>query len=248
MAFSVSIILPVINETFSLKQTIEILSTENSPDILEYIIVICKKTTPESLSAIKELQNAEAGKIKVIEQKLPFLGGAVRDAFDSCSGTHVVMMASDLETDPSTVKEFIKLAKENPGVIITTTRWKTKGGFAGYNPLKLAFNWVFQLFFSLLYRSRLSDMTYGYRLFPAELIKQIQWEELRHPFLFETIIKPLRLGTKVIEIPTKWEARKEGESQNSFFRNFEYFRIGIKVLFYSRSKILRNGKQPAENG
>ena len=60
------------------------------------------------------------------------------------------------------------------------------------------------------------------------------------PVLFETIIKPLRLGTQVIEIPTKWEARKEGESQNTFMRNFEYFRIGIKGLFYSKKKILKD--------
>jgi glycosyltransferase involved in cell wall biosynthesis len=240
MAFSVSIILPVINETFSLKQTVEIISAENPTDICEYIVAICKKTTENSLAIIKELQNTYGSKIIVMEQRLPFLGGAVRDAFDICKGSHVIMMASDLETDPHLVKDLIKLEKENPKIIVTATRWKMKGGFSGYNPLKLAFNWVFQLFFSLLYMTRLSDMTYGYRIFPTELIKSINWEEVRHPFLFETIIKPLRLGIKVIEIPTKWEARKEGESQNTFFRNFEYFRIGIKGLFYSKKKILKD--------
>lgn len=240
MAFSVSIILPVINETFSLRQTVEIITSEAAADVCEYIVVVCKKTTEESRTVIKQLQDTYGSKITLLEQKLPFLGGAIRDAFDICRGSHVIMMASDLETDPHLVQEFIKLEKENPRMIITATRWKTKGGFKGYNPLKLAFNWIFQLFFSILYRTNLSDMTYGYRIFPSEIIKSINWEELRHPFLFETLIKPLRLGVKIVEIPTKWEARKEGESQNPFFRNFEYFRIGIKGLFYSRKKILKN--------
>jgi len=240
MAYSVSIILPVINETFSLSQTIEIISSESSLDICEYIIVVCKKTTEKSRETIKDMQSKYGTKICLLEQKLPFLGGAVRDAFDICKGSHVIMMASDLETDPHLVKELIALSKEKPQIIVTATRWKTKDGFKGYNPVKLAFNWVFQAFFSILYRTSLSDMTYGYRIFPSETVKSIIWEEIRHPFLFETIIKPLRLGINVIEIPTKWEARKEGESQNTFFRNFEYFRIGIKGLFYSRKKILKN--------
>jgi glycosyltransferase involved in cell wall biosynthesis len=240
MAYSVSIILPVINETFSLRQTIEIIESENPNFIVEYIIVICKKTTPKSLDTIKYLQDKYGNKIIRLVQKFPFLGGAIRDAFDICKGTHVIMMASDLETDPHSVKELVNLSLLSPEKIITATRWNTKGGFSGYSPIKLAFNWFFQKLFCVLYGTNLSDMTYGFRLFPSKLVKSIKWEELRHPFLFETIIKPLRTGVRIIEIPTKWQARKEGESQNNFFRNFEYFRIGIRVLFYSKMRILKD--------
>ncbi len=236
MSHSVSIILPVINETFSLKETVDILETENKGDILEHIIVVCGKTTPESRAVIAELQK-QYSHIMLHEQKLKFLGGAVREAFDLAKGTHTVMMASDLETDPHLIKDFIALSKKEPEIIITATRWKTKGGFAGYNPLKLAFNWVFQKMFSIMYWTSLSDMTYGFRIFPTKLIQSIRWEELRHPFLFETVLKPLRLGVKVIEIPTRWEARKEGESQNPFHVNFLYFRTGFKIRFMSRGRI-----------
>ena len=72
------------------------------------------------------------------------------------------------------------------------------------------------------------------------LLQAIEWEELRHPFLFETMVKPLRLGVRVTEIPGIWRARTEGESQNTFFRNFEYFRIGLRVRFASAQSLLRN--------
>ena len=149
------------------------------------------------------------------------------------------MMASDMETPPERVKDFIREAKNSPDMIITGSRWIKGGGFEGYSPLKYAFNFIFQRVFQLLYRTRLTDMTYGYRIFPTQLVQSIRWEELRHPFLFETIIKPLRLGVKVVEIPTEWKAREEGGSQNTFMRNFEYFRIGLKTLFYSRKRILK---------
>jgi len=136
------------------------------------------------------------------------------------------MMASDLETDPRDVPVLIAEARRNPAAIITASRWCEGGGFQGYSKLKLVANGIFQKFFSMLYATQLSDMTYGYRIFPTRLVQAIQWEDLRHPFLFETLIKPLRLGIPVVEIPSHWKARCEGESQNTFFRNFGYIWTG----------------------
>jgi hypothetical protein len=76
-------------------------------------------------------------------------------------------------------------------------------------------------------------------LFPKELVQSIRWEELKHPLFLETIVKPLRLGVEVVEVPTTWRARTEGESQNTFLRNFVYFRIGLKTLFMPRHRILK---------
>ena len=237
--FSVTCIVPVINETFSLQQTIDMLEQQNKADILEYILAVSDtKTTKESFEVIRGLELQYGDKIIVHHQKLKFLGGAIREAFEIARGTHTILMSSDLETDPNLVKDFIRLGKERPDIIITATRWKGGGGFEGYNPFKYLLNSVFQKFFSILYRTHLSDMTYGYRIFPSSLLKQIRWEELKHSFLFETILKPLKLGVKAIEIPCKWEARKEGVSQNPFLNNFIYFRIGLKVLFLKKEDIL----------
>jgi glycosyltransferase involved in cell wall biosynthesis len=235
---AVSVILPVINETASLQKTVEIIIADCDRDIMEFIIVVCDKTTPESRKVCEQLKNKYGERLKILKQKLPFLGGAMRDAFGFASGSHILMMASDMETAPDEVKDFIAVAKKQPGEIVTGSRWIKGGGFQEYSPIKYLLNFIFQRLFSLLYRTELTDMTYGYRLFPASLVKAIRWEELRHPFLFETIVKPLRLGVKVREVPSKWKARSEGGSQNTFLRNFEYFRIGLKTLFYSREQIL----------
>ena len=55
-----------------------------------------------------------------------------------------------------------------------------------------------------MYGTHLTDMTYAYRIMPTQLVQSIRWEELRHPFFFETMIKPLRLGVPVVEIPAVW--------------------------------------------
>ncbi len=236
---SLSVILPVINETRSLERTVEIIEADCGRDIGEYVVVVCAKTTPESLRTCEQLRGRYGDRLKIIRQTLPYLGGAMRDAFAFASGSHLLMMASDLETAPEEVKDFIAAAKKHPDAIVTGSRWIRGGGFEEYSPLKYLLNYVFQRLFQLLYRTSLTDMTYGYRLFPAPLVKSIRWEELRHPFLFETMVKPLRLGVKVVEIPSRWKARSEGASQNTFLRNFEYFRIGLRTLFYTREQILK---------
>jgi glycosyltransferase involved in cell wall biosynthesis len=240
-AFSVTIILPAIDETWSLRETLTRIESASSSDVLQYLIVLSPKYTSAACREVAEALAVEfPGRVQLLEQRLPFLGGAVRDGFDATKGTHVIMMSSDLETDPATVPLLIAEAKLHPAAIITATRWKDGAVFEGYDPLKLVLNKIFQGFFALLYRVRLTDLTFAYRIFPTSLVQSIRWEELKHPFLFETIIKPLRLGVEVVEVASSWRARTEGVSHNTFLTNFVYFRIGLKTLFKSPRKILKD--------
>ena len=235
----VSVILPVMNETISLRKTVEIILGDAKDSITELLIVVCDRTTPEALSTVNQLRQ-ELGFIVVVHhQTLPFLGGALREAFDLARGSHLILMASDLETDPSLVNTLIVEERKAPNGMVTASRWIKGGSFEGYSAAKWLLNWVFQRALSILYGTRLTDMTYAYRIMPTRLAQAIQWEELRHPFLLETMIKPLRLGVPVKEIPATWKARVEGESQNTFMRNFVYFRIGLKTRFANQQDLLR---------
>lgn len=240
---NVSILLPTLNETFSFVQTIQtILDTCDVKDIKEFIVIICDRTTKESRTAIEEGKKLAEGReipFIVFNQTLPFAGGAVRDGIDKASGSHILMMAPDLETDPAYVKDFIKEAKKYPQDMITASRWLKKGSFKGYNPVKLVLNYIFQKVFTVLYGVKLTDITFGYRLAPSNLLQLIKWEETKHPFFLETLLKPLKLGTKVHEIPTTWKSRCEGESQNSFWATFKYLRIAFKVKFESKKSLVK---------
>lgn len=238
---SLSIILPVINETDSLVTTIETILRDCDADVKEIVVVVCEKTTTQSLDICRQFQEKLGERFVLIFQTLPYLGGAMRDAFAKVRGSHAIMMASDLETPPENVKDFIAVAKKHSDAIITGSRWITGGGFSGYSKMKYVLNYIFQRIFAFLYWVKLTDMTYGYRIFPVELLQSIKWEELRHAFLFETLLKPLKLGIKVIEIPVTWRMRVEGSSQNTFMQNFIYFRIGLKTLGYSKKRILKSG-------
>ncbi len=235
-----SIIIAAINETVSLRKTVEILYETCDPaDIAEIIVAISKRSTPECVQTSKDLEASARVPFHVLVQTRKFAGGAYQDAFETATGSHIIMMASDLETDPRDAVKMIAEAKERPDHVICTSRWTKQGKFgAGYNPVKLVLNYIFQKLMRLFFQVNLTDWTFGYRLFPKEVTRSIKWEELRHPFFLETILKPLRLGVPVREIPTSWTPRVEGVSQNPFWRNFLYFKTVIRVLFGDRSTFL----------
>ncbi len=238
-----SVILPAINETFSFEQTVDIiLQTCSRKDLCEFVAVVCKRTTKDCLAYIeKSKEKCEAAGIPftILWQKKPYAGGACQDAIDICKGSHLIIMSTDLETDPHLVHELIREEKNHPDDITTASRWLKGGSFSGYDKKKEILNYIFQHMFSLYYGVKMTDMTYGFRIFPTQLMQQIRWEEMRHPFFLETALKPVRLGVKLYEIPTKWAARQEGESQNTFIQTFAYLRPAVKCRFYGKKKILK---------
>jgi glycosyltransferase involved in cell wall biosynthesis len=244
---NVTILIPAVDETYLLRETVEIiLRTCEKKDIAEFIFLLCEKSTRETVSVaealVQECENiGVCGHIHY--QTTVGAGGAIREGFELARGSHIIMMSSDMETDPKLVRTFIRYAKKYPDKIITASRWKAGGDFKGYNKIKLICNYIFEHAIAFFYLVPYTDLTFGYRIFPSDLMKRINWEESKHPFFLETALKPIRLKVKFIEIPAHWEARTEGVSQNSFFQNFKYFKTAWRIRFMPKSKILRTEEE-----
>jgi len=236
---STSVVLPVINEVRSLCQTIETIFECAGEDIWEVIIVVCHKTTAESLSACNELKEIYAGRIKVIRQRLPLLGGALREGLLAAGGSHVIVMFSDGESDPRRVGDLVSKAMVNPDAIISASRLLKGSSFDGYPVVKKLLNYFFQKAFALFYYGNITDFTFGYRIYPVQLIHAIAWEETGHAFVLESILKPLRLKVNILEVPSAWKARSEGESQVKRYMYLRYLWIGLKVRLTQRKRFMK---------
>jgi len=160
---SVSVFLPVIDETESLVKTVEIIHADCADAIREYLIVVCKKTTAASRETAAMLHVRYPDKVKVVEQQRPFLGGATQDAFDLATGSHFPDDGQRYGDAAGPRQGVHRQGRQHPNCIITGSRWIKGGGFEGYSRLKYFLNYLFQKTFSVMYSTRLSDMTYGYR-------------------------------------------------------------------------------------
>ncbi|MBI4093787.1 glycosyltransferase family 2 protein [Candidatus Kaiserbacteria bacterium] len=240
---TISIILPATDETFSLEETVRSIAQLLPSREIEYLIVTHPKlTTAACRETIEKLRTTEGPRIVAFDQTRPRIGGAVRDAIDRTQGEVIVLMAADLETDPSVLPAMLQKIDEGYD-IVATSRWRGRARFSGYDPLKLLLNFFFQHFFRLLYWTSLTDLTYAYRAYRAPVLKAIRWEEMGFPFLFESILKPLRLQYRATEVEAPWHRRREGVSHNSFWQTCAYTWTGLRVRFQSRKKMLYSGAQ-----
>lgn len=231
---NISFILPVLDEVDSLRVTVGTIFMLSERHVGEIIIVTAKQTTKRSMAVIDDLKRQHTDKIRAYRQKRPGLGGALQEAFGMVRGGQVMLMASDLETDPRMIPVFVRKMQEGGWDIVCGSRWLRGGGFKGYGLLKAVLNWVFQKLVSLLYGVRLTDLTFAYRLYRREALAGIVWCELKHPFLLECLLKPLRRGARVVEIPCQWSCRVEGESHGSWWQMFRYAALAVRVRLGSR--------------
>lgn len=235
-AFSVSVIVPVLHEAESLKLTVDEIFRQDQGKLHEVLIVVCRRTTRQVHEMIETLKRRHGLRLGVVEQRLPWLGGALRAGIEASAGTHVLTMFSDLESDPSYVGQMITLASENPEAVISASRWLPGGGFDRYGPVKLKLNRFFQKFFAQLFTTHVTDFTYGYRLYPKSFLSSVKITETGHRFVLEMILRAIMSQTQIIEFPTRWQRRIEGRSQITIFAYLRYWSLGLKLWLLSKIK------------
>jgi len=223
--YSLSIVLPFVDEYNSLKKTISIINKENKEN-KEFLIIISSKLTSKKM--IKKINKFIVKKnINIFYQKEPYVGGAIKKGIQVSKKSHIAIMASDLETNPKDLKKMISASKMNLNKIICASRWLKGGKIENYGLIKKFFNFLFQSISKYYLKSNLNDFTFAYRIYPSDALKKNKFYENKHSFALEMIIKPMKKGYRTLSVPATWSPRKEGISQNSFFNYFNY----IKILF-----------------
>lgn len=237
---SVTIIVGTTNEKESLIQTVDtIMDTCEHTDIDKILLVKSRDASDDCNFAIDFLENKYRGKVYSLEQTRPFVGGAIRDGFDTVTSTHTMLLPSDLAIDLSCVSQMIEKSKEKPEVISKTSRWLNKGDFHAYGGSKQIINRIAQVFLRILYGVNLTDFTSPVQTAPTKAYRESDWQELNFPFLLEMVLVPLRLGYKFEEIPVSCFSRKEGFSRNSAKQTALYLKTALRVRFTPKSRLMK---------
>ena len=230
LAGRVGVVITAVDETWSLRETVDVLLADNADAIGEIMIGIAPHTTAECRAEIAEIENRHPDLVRHHEQAaLPGPGGANRECIPLMRSAWLLLMAADLETHPGTAASMIARAGSGDVDIVATSRWLGGSRFGDYSPLKRVCNGLFQRFFSLLYGARLTDMTFGFRLYRARELTRYAWRETGHAFFFETLVKPLRCGARIAEVRTHWRKRREGATHMSALEYLRYVRIGLST-------------------
>jgi len=226
-----SLVVTVYSERQSIHTTLDILEKNDRGYIQEILLLVSPKASQETFAICNE-RAARNPQVRVVLQKNnPGIGWAYREGMEAATGNYVALMAADLETEPAAVDRMVEKIVETGCDGVVANRWLPGGGFTNYDPLKYVLNWIFQKTFQLLFWTKLSDLTFGFKILNKQLTRDVQWEGTLHEICIETTVKPLKAGYSMEQVPSVWVGRREGSSVNTFFRNFRYVRMALKILF-----------------
>jgi dolichol-phosphate mannosyltransferase len=225
-----SVVVTVFSETFSIRETVDILSGLDRGYIHEIILLVSPRASDESFAICRECVEKDQ-RVRVLVQKTnPGIGWAYREGMQAATGNFVALMAADLETEPAAVDRMVQKIQETACDGVIANRWLPGGGFTNYDPIKYVLNWTFQKMFMLLFWTNLGDLTFGFKILSKKMTESIEWQGTLHEICIETTVKPIKQGYHLEQIPSVWVGRKEGRSVNTFLKNFRYVEMAWKTL------------------
>ena len=228
MKYSISIILPILNEINSLKKTLHILDKIRVDK--EFIVIYSNKLTQDSVKDEFYSLKKKYKNLKCLKQIRPFVGGAIDLGIRNTKKNYIALMASDMETNPYELKSMINVSSKNHNSIISADRWISNKGFSDYGLIKFIANFTFQKLLKIFFNYKILDFTFAYRIYPKNALKNHRIKELRHGFALETLLAPMKKGFNVITLPAKWKKRVEGSSSITIMAYLSYLKVFFRFL------------------
>jgi dolichol-phosphate mannosyltransferase len=229
-----TILLPTRNEKANLELLFPLLDA-----VLKEIGVPSETIVVDGDSTDGTLEMAKRHCALAFQQDGAGYGLALKQGFKAASGTYIVTLDADLSHEP----KFIQRLWENRerADVVVASRY-CEGG-AAKAPLFRRFlsnvlNWVFTTGFGV----PVSDVSSGFRLYKADVVKALEFEGTTYDALEEILIRIHNEGGRIIEVPFTYAPRVHGTS------NARIFRIGMRLLstFFRLRRLRRSNQSPSE--
>lgn len=177
------------------------------------IIAVDDCSTDSSFEILNKLKDDEQLPFKILRHEKNFgKGAAIRTALPVVSGDLVLIQDADLEYDPEGNYPIILEPFSDPDIKVvygSRNLFRNPRSFISYYWGVILLSWVI----NILYGSRITDSYTCYKVFRADIIKDIDIESNGFELCAEITIKVLRKKVKIHEVPISYvpRSRKEGK-------------------------------------
>ncbi|MEJ0053542.1 MAG: glycosyltransferase family 2 protein [bacterium] len=220
-----SVIIPAYNEERTLAEIVRrVRAIDLSP--LEIEVIVVDNNSKDSTYAIA----SGIPGIRVIKEKTPGKGAAVRAGFAAAAGDMVIIQDADLEYEP----------KDYASVIAPILSGKVKAVVGVRTiipedapPRGVAYdigNTLITLATNILYGGNAEEYTGCYKAFTKELIDSIQVREHGFAYEHELVCKVLKRGNAVASVPIHYYPRSYDEGKKINWK--DGFRILWAIIKY----------------
>jgi glycosyltransferase involved in cell wall biosynthesis len=214
IASTVSVIIPAMNEAANLPHVFDTL-----PAWVDGVILVDGDSTDDTVSVTRRL----CPRAKVILQTGRGKGEALRTGFAAATGDIIVTIDADGSTDGSEIVHFVGALAAGAD-FAKGSRFTGSGRSDDITGVRRCGNRLLNMLVNLMFRTRFTDLCYGYNAFWARHLEALQIDCAG--FEIETLmtIRAAKVGLMIQEIPSHEHRRRFGAS------NLRAFRDGWRIL------------------
>jgi glycosyltransferase involved in cell wall biosynthesis len=219
----VSVVIPAKNEAENIGWVLE-----RIPSLVDEVVLVDDSDDGTADTARQILPD-----IRVVGQRRPGKGAAVRAGFAAARGDFIVMIDADGSMDPGEIERCVEALedrrstngdKRNAHSIIKGSRFAPGGGTDDMEAVRRLGNRALLLLVNRLYGARLTDLCYGLFAFRRDQLDRLQLETDGFEIETEIIVRALKAGIELGEVPSFEAERRYGDS------NLNTWRDGLRVL------------------
>ena len=213
-----SIIIPVYNESKTIKELLRRISKVNLGKIRKEVILVDDFSTDGSRDVIKAFDREY---IKIFQPKNMGKGAALKAGIGAATGEFIIFQDADLEYDPNDYNNLLEPLLDKKTDISFGTRF-VGSEFKPFGKHKTmhSTHWIGNKFltfaFNLLYGTKLTDVEPCYKLFRSSILKSIEVKTNRFEYDIELMCKLVKRKHKIVQLPIKYSPRRfeEGKKIN----------------------------------
>ena len=204
-----TILIPSYNEEESIKRCIEKIQKVISG---EYEILVINDGSTDKTEQI--VQNLNIRKLRIISHKKnKGLGAALRTGFKNARGEYIITIDADLTHNPNKVNYLIDIAKKNDSDLVIGSRYIKSGGMKNIPLMRVLLSKFFNNFSRVLFSTKIKDLTSGFRVYKKDSIEKINFTSNDFSVQIEIVVKMIREGYKITEVPYILKNREYGNSK-----------------------------------